>query len=64
MDHLNRLEAQSIFILREAYKKFGKLGMLWSIGKDSTVMFWLVKKGVFWTLSFPIYTCRHFLQDT
>ena len=43
MDHLNRLEAQSIFILREAYKKFGKLGMLWSIGKDSTVMFWLVK---------------------
>ena len=44
MDHLNRLEAQSIFILREAYKKFGKLGMLWSIGKDSTVMFWLVKR--------------------
>ena len=27
MDHLERLEAQSIFILREAYKKFGKLGM-------------------------------------
>lgn len=53
MDHLNRLEAQSIFILREAYKKFGKLGMLWSIGKDSTVMFWLVKKVFFGHCPFP-----------
>ena len=30
MDHLDQLEAESIFILREAYKKLGKLGMLWS----------------------------------
>jgi len=47
MDHLDRLEAESIFILREAYKKFGKLGMLWSIGKDSTVLLWLAKKAFF-----------------
>lgn len=53
MDHLDRLEAQSIFILREAYKNFGKLGMLWSIGKDSTVMLWLAKKAFFGHCPFP-----------
>lgn len=53
MDHLDQLEAQSIFILREAYKKFGKLGMLWSIGKDSTVLLWLAKKAFFGHCPFP-----------
>ncbi len=53
MDHLDRLEAQSIYILREAYKKFGKLGMLWSIGKDSTVLLWLAKKAFFGHCPFP-----------
>jgi len=53
MDHLDKLEAQSIYILREAYKHFGKLGMLWSIGKDSTVMLWLAKKAFFGHCPFP-----------
>lgn len=53
MDHLDRLEAQSIYILREAYKKFGKLGMLWSIGKDSTVLLWLARKAFFGYCPFP-----------
>lgn len=53
MDHLDSLEAQSIYILREAYKKFGKLGMLWSIGKDSTVLMWLAKKAFFGHSPFP-----------
>ncbi|MHB9133357.1 MAG: sulfate adenylyltransferase subunit CysD [Armatimonadota bacterium] len=44
MDHLSALENQSIYILREAYKKFKKLAMLWSIGKDSTVLLWLARK--------------------
>jgi len=44
MDHLDALENQSMFILREAYKKFKKLAMLWSIGKDSTVLLWLARK--------------------
>ena len=42
MDHLDNLESQSVFILREAYRKFKNLAMLWSIGKDSTVLLWLV----------------------
>ena len=53
MDHLDTLEAESIFILRESYKKLGKLGMLWSIGKDSTVLFWLAKKAFFGHCPFP-----------
>ena len=53
MDHLDTLEAESIFILRESYKKLGKLGMLWSIGKDSTVLLWLAKKAFFGHCPFP-----------
>ena len=38
MDRLDTLEAQSIYILREAYANFDNLGLLWSLGKDSNVM--------------------------
>ncbi|MFH0940078.1 MAG: sulfate adenylyltransferase subunit CysD [Planctomycetota bacterium] len=44
MEYLDALESQSIYILREAYKKFKKLAMLWSIGKDSSVLLWLARK--------------------
>ena len=44
MDHLDHLESRSVHILREAYANFGNLCMLWSIGKDSTVMLWLARK--------------------
>lgn len=54
MNHLDKLEAQSIYILREAYKKLGKLGMLWSIGKDSTVMLWLAQKAFYGHCPFPL----------
>lgn len=54
MDHLDRLEAYSIYVLREAYKKLGKLGMLWSIGKDSTVLLWLTQKAFFGHCPFPL----------
>lgn len=53
MDHLDRLEAESIYILREAYNKLGKLGMLWSIGKDSTVLLWLAQKAFYGHCPFP-----------
>ena len=44
LDKLDSLEAQSVFILREAYREFKSLVMLWSIGKDSTVLLWLARK--------------------
>lgn len=53
-DHLDVLESQSIYILREAYAKFKRLGMLWSIGKDSTVLLWLARKAFFGHCPFPL----------
>lgn len=44
MNHLDQLENISVHILREAYANFKSLCMLWSIGKDSTVMLWLARK--------------------
>ena len=35
--HLDKLEAQSIYIMREAFAKFENMAMLWSIGKDSCI---------------------------
>jgi sulfate adenylyltransferase subunit 2 len=53
MDHLSALEAQSVYILREAFSNLGKLGLLWSIGKDSTVLLWLARKAFFGHSPFP-----------
>ena len=53
MDRIDELEAESIYILREAYKNLGKLGLLWSIGKDSTVLLWLTKKAFYGQTPFP-----------
>src|SRR5258708_34151047 len=46
MDHLDELEAQSIFILREAFARLKKLALLRSLVKDSNVMIWLVRNDV------------------
>ena len=54
MDHLGKLENISIHILREAYANFERLGMLWSIGKDSTVLLWLSRKAFFGHVPFPL----------
>ncbi|MFB3893679.1 MAG: sulfate adenylyltransferase subunit CysD [Phycisphaerae bacterium] len=54
MSHLKALEAQSIFILREAYREFKQLVMLWSIGKDSTVLLWLARKAFFGHVPIPL----------
>jgi sulfate adenylyltransferase subunit 2 len=54
MDHLEALESQSVHILREAYREFKSLVMLWSIGKDSTVLLWLARKAFFGHVPFPL----------
>ncbi len=53
MDHMDELEARSIFIIREAYKQFKKVGLLWSIGKDSSCLLWLVRKAFYGRIPFP-----------
>jgi sulfate adenylyltransferase subunit 2 len=54
MDHLDELESISVHILREAYANFKSLCMLWSIGKDSTVLLWLTRKAFFGHVPFPL----------
>ena len=53
-DHLSKLESKSVHILREAYAAFGNLCMLWSIGKDSTVLLWLARKAFYGHVPFPL----------
>jgi sulfate adenylyltransferase subunit 2 len=54
MDHLDALESQSIYVLREAFNKFDRIAMLWSLGKDSNVMVWLARKAFFGHVPFPV----------
>src|SRR6266536_2636308 len=54
MDTLDQLEQQSVYILREAFRHFERLCMLWSIGKDSTVLLWLARKAFFGHVPFPL----------
>ena len=54
MDHVDKLEASSVHIFREAYANFKNLCMLWSIGKDSTVLLWLARKAFFSHVPFPL----------
>ncbi|MGI6394882.1 MAG: sulfate adenylyltransferase subunit CysD [bacterium] len=54
MKHLKLLEQTSIYIIREAYANFKQLCMLWSIGKDSTVLLWLTRKAFFGHVPFPL----------
>ena len=54
MDRLDILEEKSVYIFREAYAKFKSLAMLWSIGKDSTVLLWLARKAFYGHVPFPL----------
>ena len=54
LDHLDALESQSIFILREAFNKIENLAMLWSLGKDSNAMLWMARKAFFGHVPFPL----------
>ena len=47
LNHLRALEAESIYILREAVAEFSHPVMLYSIGKDSSVMLRLAQKAFF-----------------
>lgn len=52
--YLKDLESQSIYIIREAYNRINPLAMMWSIGKDSTTLLWLVRKAFFGKVPFKL----------
>ena len=55
MDYLDKLEAEAIFIMREVAAECEKPVMLYSIGKDSSVMLHLAKKAFYpEKLPFPL----------
>lgn len=54
MEDIKQLEDESIYIIREAYSKCRNIGMLWSIGKDSTTLLWLIRKAFYGKIPFPI----------
>ena len=55
LTHLDRLEAESMFILRETVAEAAKPVMLYSMGKDSAVMLHLARKAFFPApLPFPL----------
>src|SRR5579864_4508446 len=47
LSHLHRLEAESIHIMREVVAQSERPVMLYSIGKDSSVLLWLALKAFF-----------------
>jgi len=55
LDHLRMLEAESIHILREVAAEFARPVMLYSIGKDSSVLLRLAQKAFFpGAIPFPL----------
>lgn len=51
---LDLLEHAAITIIREAYATLRPLAMLWSMGKDSTALLWLVRKAFYGEIPFPM----------
>ena len=47
LSHLDELEAEAIYIIREVAAECEKPGMLYSIGKDSSVMLHLAMKAFY-----------------
>ncbi|GIW73454.1 MAG: sulfate adenylyltransferase subunit 2 [Planctomycetota bacterium] len=54
LSHLELLESRAIYLIREARARLRPLAMLWSVGKDSTVLLWLVRKAFCGHVPFPL----------
>lgn len=52
--YLDDLESRSIYILREAYNRIDPMVLLWSIGKDSNVLLWLIRKAFYGRIPFDV----------
>jgi sulfate adenylyltransferase subunit 2 len=53
-DDLHALEQQAIHVIREAHSRLKPVAMLWSIGKDSNTLLWLVRKAFLGRIPFPV----------
>ena len=57
LSHLDQLEAEAIYIIREVAASCEKPVMLYSIGKDSSVMLHLALKALSGETTISIFTC-------
>ena len=63
MTHLDELEAEAIYIMREVVAECEKPVMLYSIGKDSSVMLHLALKAFLSRkATVSIFTCKHYME--
>ena len=53
-EHLTQLENESIFVIREAYSQLESVAVLWSMGKDSTVLLHLIRKAFLGQIPMPV----------
>lgn len=53
-EHLDDLESRTIFIIREAFSQIDPLGLLWSVGKDSNALLWIVRKAFLGRVPFTV----------
>lgn len=53
MTYLDRLENHSIYVLREAHARIDRPALLWSIGKDSNTLVWLMLKAFYGRVPCP-----------
>ena len=63
LSHLDELEAEAIYIIREVAAECEKPVMLYSIGKDSSVMLHLAMKAFYpEKAAFPVLTYRYHME--
>src|ERR1700736_730479 len=53
-EDLGGLEGQAIAVIRDAYRLFAPSCVLWSMGKDSTALLWLMRKAFLGTVPMPV----------
>lgn len=52
--HVRSLEDGSVDIIREGLRQLKRPAVLWSMGKDSTTLLWLIRKAVFGQVTLPV----------
>lgn len=53
-EQLREKEEKSVYIIREAFSSFKNAAMMWSVGKDSAVLMWLIKKAFMGSVPFKV----------
>ena len=54
MDRLSRYESEAVYVIREACRRYARVAVLWSVGKDSTSLLWLCRKAFLGRIPFPV----------